>query len=194
MDGQRQPQFAVPSQFINQNQYQIPQNQGQFSFSAGQTQPGLVDPRINQNQTPQFSNQPSYSQMGVGSFQDMNNPMGGMGDVQFPVGSSSSPSSGGGGMFSQSSMFGGKDAQGMETQGWVSPALNFGMGAFNTYLASEQLGLAEDTLDFNKEAYAENLAQQKGDINRSLADRQRQRVAANEGQQSVDDYMKEYGV
>lgn len=72
------------------------------------------------------------------------------------------------------------------------------MGLYGAYNAHKQLGLAKDTLNFNKEQYYTNLNNQRKMVNSQLEDRQRRRVAqAQDGgttTTSVSDYMAKYGV
>lgn len=72
------------------------------------------------------------------------------------------------------------------------------MGLYGAYNAHKQLGLAKDTLNFNKDQYYTNLNNQRKMVNSQLEDRQRRRVAqAKDGGTttiSVGDYMAKYGV
>lgn len=72
------------------------------------------------------------------------------------------------------------------------------MGLYGAYNAHKQLGLAKDTLNFNKDQYYTNLNNQRKMVNSQLEDRQRRRVAqAKDGgttTTSVGDYMAKYGV
>jgi hypothetical protein len=97
-------------------------------------------------------------------------------------------------MFSGDSMFGGTDAQGNKSGGWVSPTLNLGLGAMDAWTSYKQLGLAEDTLDFQRDSFSKEFENQTSLTNTELSDRQAQRVAANPNAQSVDSYMAEHGI
>jgi hypothetical protein len=173
-------------QFGNQDYQQALSNQNQNQFN-------LVDPRINQNAGPQYT--PStYSDLGVGSFRDMDNPMG---SSVLDGGNNQNMNTGANvGSDWNTGFLDSTDEFGNKSQGWGMPALNFGLGALNAYTGYKQLGIAEDQLAFSERAFEENLGQSKASINRNLSDRQSQRVAgAGSGKvQSVDSYMKEFGV
>ena len=99
------------------------------------------------------------------------------------------------GWFSRSSFFGGKDVNGFSSVGW-GPAL-FGMGKsiFDGWMGLQQLDLAKDNLDFQKDAFSKQFENQRTLTNSELRDRQAARVASNPtAYQSVDDYMKANGV
>ena len=72
-------------------------------------------------------------------------------------------------------------------------ALNAGVGA---YLGFKQLGLATDSLDFQKKAFAENMANQSTLVNGQLRDRQAARIGGSVPgtYQSVGDYMRQNSV
>ena len=76
--------------------------------------------------------------------------------------------------------------------------LNFGLagakGLFDTYNAFNQNKMQKDLLNFQKNAYRTNLAMTKKTTNMELSDRQRRRVSANPNAESVDSYMKKWGV
>ena len=96
---------------------------------------------------------------------------------------------------SRQGFFGGKDANGFSSVGW-GPAL-FGMGKsiFDGYLGLQQLDLAKDNLNFQKDAFSKQFENQRTLTNSELRDRQAARVASNPtAYQSVDDYMKANGV
>lgn len=88
-----------------------------------------------------------------------------------------------------------KNANGIEQQGILSPAIS-GLAALgNGYLAMKQFGLAQDQFKFQKQAFEQNWAAKKATTNAQLEDRQRARVASNSGAyQSVGDYMNQYGI
>jgi hypothetical protein len=72
---------------------------------------------------------------------------------------------------------------------------NIANAGMNAYLGYKQLGVAEDTLDFQKDAFSSQFEMQRADVNRRLEDRQRSRVSASGANaMSVDDYMKKYEV
>ena len=79
------------------------------------------------------------------------------------------------GIFSQNSMFGSSntDVNGVKTTtgGWVSPALSAVGTGVNAYLGFKGLGLAEDTLDFQKESWEKNFAMMQDQYYRKLNDR-----------------------
>ena len=76
--------------------------------------------------------------------------------------------------------------------------LNFGFqgakGLFDAYNSFNQNKAMKDLLNFQKEAYRNNLAMTRKTTNMELADRQRRRVSANPNAESVESYMKKWGV
>jgi hypothetical protein len=63
------------------------------------------------------------------------------------------------------------------------------------YLGLKQLGIAKDSLDFEKDSFSKQFENQRTLTNSRLRDRQEGRVSANPGgYQSVDDYMKINGI
>lgn len=76
--------------------------------------------------------------------------------------------------------------------------LNFGLagakGVFDTYNAMKQNKMQKELLNFQKQAYRTNLDMTKKTTNMELSDRQRRRVSANPNAESVDSYMKKWGV
>lgn len=83
-------------------------------------------------------------------------------------------------------------ATGVKSEGWGGLALGAGQGLFNAWLGMQQLGLAKDTLSFNKDQFNKNFGAQQKTTNARLEDRQRARVASNAGAyQSVGDYMQQ---
>ena len=76
--------------------------------------------------------------------------------------------------------------------------LNFGFqgakGLFDAYNSFNQNKAMKDLLNFQKESYRNNLAMTRKTTNMELADRQRRRVSANPNAESVDSYMKKWGV
>lgn len=89
-----------------------------------------------------------------------------------------------------SSMLGTKEAP-----GWGGAAMGAASGIFNAWMGMKQYGLAKDTLETNKQQFAQNFGAQQKMTNSRLEDRQAARVASNPGAyQSVGDYMKKNGV
>lgn len=83
-----------------------------------------------------------------------------------------------------------KDKNGFETQGWGGPALGLAGAGLNAFMGMKQYNLAKETLQANKDQYAQNFDAQRTTTNSALEDRQRARVASNSGAyQSVGDYM-----
>lgn len=78
--------------------------------------------------------------------------------------------------------------------GAAMPALQLANSGLNAYIGLKQLGQAEDSLKFQKDAFSKQFAAQQKLTNSQLADRQAARVAFNSNKESVDDYMKKYGV
>lgn len=76
--------------------------------------------------------------------------------------------------------------------------LNFGLagakGIFDTYNVYNQNKLQRDLLNFQKQAYQTNLDTARKTTNMELSDRQRRRVSANPNAESVESYMKKWGV
>lgn len=88
-----------------------------------------------------------------------------------------------------------RGADGSMTQGWGGMALSAATGLANAYMGMKQLGIAKDTLKFNKQKHAQNYDAQKRTTNASLEDRQRGRVASNPGAyESVGSYMDKNGI
>lgn len=86
--------------------------------------------------------------------------------------------------------FGGKLGDGTSTTGYVSPLLNLVSSGLAGYLGLKQLGLAEDSLNFQKEAFNKQYAAQQTLTNNELRDRQAARVASNPtAYQDVNSYM-----
>lgn len=98
--------------------------------------------------------------------------------------------------------FGGKNAAGESTMGYVPAALGIGQFATNAYfgmknygLAKDQLRLAKDSFNFNKDLSLTNLDNQARMVNAELEDRQRARNIANPNQaEDTASYMAKYGV
>lgn len=105
------------------------------------------------------------------------------------------PAGAGSNWFKDSGFLGGKDANGMQTQGWGGLALGGAQALGSLYMGMQQYNLAKDTLANNKAQFERNYAAQKTTTNASLEDRQRARVASNpNAYQSVGDYMNKNGV
>ena len=98
-----------------------------------------------------------------------------------------------GGLFD--SFFDKTDANGIKTQGWGDMAMQGIQGLGNSYMAMKQYGLAEDALKEQKRQFNTNFEAQRKMTNSQLSDRQRARVASNEGAyQSEAEYMKKWGI
>lgn len=79
--------------------------------------------------------------------------------------------------------------------GWGNMAMGAAGGIFNAWNGMKMYGLAKDTLEQNKQQFAQNFGAQQKMTNARLEDRQAARVASNPGAyQSVGDYMKKNGV
>ena len=96
--------------------------------------------------------------------------------------------------FSRNNMFGGTDPKtGMVNSGWVSPVVGAASGIANAWTGMQQLGLAKDQLNFQKDAYTKNYENQRQLTNSQLEDRQRTRYASAGGEkgnvETVEDYM-----
>lgn len=97
--------------------------------------------------------------------------------------------------FSRDSIFGGKDVDGNQTNGWGGLALGVAQGLGGAYMGMKQYGMAEDALKENKRQFQLNYDAQKKTLNTQMEDRQRARVASNAGAyESVDSYMKKNGI
>lgn len=94
------------------------------------------------------------------------------------------------GMFDKMSQWGAANA----------PLLNFGASAIqgiaNLYSGNKQMGLFKDQLNMQKDQWNSQYAMNRTMVNNQLADRQARRAAGNpDGNvQSVDEYMKKWGV
>lgn len=92
---------------------------------------------------------------------------------------------------SMGNMFGGKDAMGNTTTGWLAPitgAATVGLGA---YFGNQMMGMGEEAMAGQQAMMQENVANQKKMINTAMEDRQKARVAADPTAQPVDEYMAE---
>lgn len=93
------------------------------------------------------------------------------------------------------SMFDKTSADKIKTQGWGGLALQGIQGLGNSYMAMKQYGLAEDALKEQKRQFNTNFDAQKKLTNSQLSDRQRARVASNEGAYASEaEYMKKWGI
>lgn len=93
-------------------------------------------------------------------------------------------------------LFGGQDPNtGNLSTGIVSPMLG-GMGAlFQGWSGLQQSKLAKDALNFQKQAYQTNLANQTQSYNTQLEDQYRARTSDYEGkEEDVAKYMQEHGM
>lgn len=76
--------------------------------------------------------------------------------------------------------------------------LNFGLagakGIFDTYNVYNQNKAQRDLLNFQKDKYRTDLDLTKKATNLDLYERQRRRVSANPNAESVESYMKKWGV
>ena len=80
-------------------------------------------------------------------------------------------------------------------QGWGNTAMGVAGGLFNAWQGMKQYGLAKETLETNKQQFAQQFGAQQKMTNSRMEDRQAARVASNPGAyQSVGDYMKKNGV
>ena len=91
-------------------------------------------------------------------------------------------------------IFGMQNQNGYKFGGIAAPALQLAQTGLNAYLGFKQLGQAEDTLNFQKDAFSKQFENQRTLTNAQLKDRQKARVGFNSNTQSVDSYMKENGV
>ena len=81
---------------------------------------------------------------------------------------------------------------GQMSQGWGGLALGAGQALMNGLMGMRQYGLARRQFEFQKNAWNQNMANQRKTINTQMEDRQRARVAANPtAYQSVGEYMNQ---
>jgi len=73
--------------------------------------------------------------------------------------------------------------------GQLNQGIQAGGALLQGYLGFKQLGLARDSLNFQRDAFNKNYQNQVQTTNRQLEDRQRLRAAANPGAQSVEEYL-----
>lgn len=79
----------------------------------------------------------------------------------------------------QQSLFGGTNAQGMQTQGVVPAAVGAGTALAQSWLGFQQYGLAKDAFSFQKEAFNKNFAMQEDAYNTAKANQQSSAAAQN---------------
>jgi len=89
------------------------------------------------------------------------------------------------GIFSQASMFGGKNST-----GWMNPMLGAAQSGVQLWQGMQQLDMAREQMAFQKEAFAKNWANQVQTANTRMADRQNARTSANPyAYESTSSYM-----
>lgn len=97
-----------------------------------------------------------------------------------------SPALGGGFMDSlRSSGFLGSEGN----QGWGGLALGAIGGLGNAFMSMQNYGLARDALRSSQDQFTKNYTAQRDTLNTQMEDRQKARVAANSGSESVEAYM-----
>lgn len=163
--------------------------------------PGAYNPK-------QFSYQQYTQQQGLQKYLDQlhTNPnslsrsdMGGVGDniASVQIDPAAGGAFGGNGWFSKEGLFGGHNADGTSFNGWGSTAVGLGSGLLNAYLGYKNLGVMEDSLKFQKNAFSKQFENQRKTTNAALRDRQQARYDSDSGRgnvMSVDEYMKLNGV
>ena len=82
------------------------------------------------------------------------------------------------GMFSQNSMFGGVDKDGVKTNGWLSSGTKAFADIAGAYASIKGLGLAKDTFKFNKALSTTNLNNQVQTVNNRIGDQAAARRSA----------------
>lgn len=107
----------------------------------------------------------------------------------------------GGGFSTAQKWFGGTNAAGASTMGYMNGGLgvaNFGLNAYmgmkNYGLAKDQLAAQKEAFKFNKDTTMLQLENTARTTNAELADRQRIRNAGNPNSMPVAEYMAQYGV
>lgn len=84
------------------------------------------------------------------------------------------------------------DITGQMSQGWGGLAFGAAQALMNGLMGMRQYGLARRQFDFQKNAWNQNMANQRRTVNTQMEDRQRARVAANPtAYQSVGEYMNQ---
>ena len=91
-------------------------------------------------------------------------------------------------------LFGFKNKDDYEFGGVAMPALQLAQTGLNAYTGMKQLGIAEDSLAFQEEAFSKQFENQRKLTNSSLEWRQNQRNAYGSSATPTDEYMKKYGV
>lgn len=77
-------------------------------------------------------------------------------------------------------------------QGWGGLAFGAAQALMNGLMGMRQYGLARRQFEFQKNAWNQNMANQRRTVNTQMEDRQRARVAANPtAYQSVGEYMNQ---
>lgn len=74
-------------------------------------------------------------------------------------------------------------------QGWGGMALGALGGLGNAFMSMRNYGLARDALASSQSQFTKNYEAQRDTLNTQMEDRQRARVAANSGSESVESYM-----
>lgn len=94
--------------------------------------------------------------------------------------------------------FGYTAKDGSSMGGFALPALQVANAGMQTYLGLKQLGVAEDSLSFQKDAFSKQFETQKQMTNTQLRDRQTRRLEASggpgHGVMGVDEYMRLNGI
>lgn len=83
------------------------------------------------------------------------------------------------------------DMDGKQKFDTISGALQ---GLYGIYNGNQQLKVAKDTFNFNKQAWQKNYDAQAKMVNSQLEDRQARRARLSDKNVSVSDYMNKYGV
>lgn len=91
-------------------------------------------------------------------------------------------------------VLGGKAQDGTQTLGVASPLIGLGKGIMDGYLGLQNLELARDSFEFQKDAFSKQFENQRTLTNAQLRDRQRARNSSGGGYQSTDAYMAQNGV
>jgi hypothetical protein len=91
-------------------------------------------------------------------------------------------------------LFGGTDKFGNKHSGIGGGLLDIGKTGMGVWLGLKQLGLAEDSLDFQKDAFSKQFTNQAKLTNAQLRDRQIRRNRENSWSTPTDEYMKQNAV
>lgn len=87
-------------------------------------------------------------------------------------------------------LFGGKNADGSQSTGYLTGGLGALQGLGNLYLGMQSYGLAKDQLALQKQAYQTNLANQVSSYNTALEDKIRGRTSNYDGKEAdVQSYL-----